>query len=93
MDVSDLSQCGQSVTTNLYVVDMYTCSHAKVYVESACMIPCRSIYSLSVFIAPLRAKKILNLRLFEDPATGKAWDKSAQDLNLEVLCVSQVSIL
>lgn len=37
-----------------------------------------------------RAKKLLNLRLFEDPATGKAWDKSVSDLNLEILCVSQV---
>lgn len=37
-----------------------------------------------------RASKLLNLRLFEDPATGKGWDKSVKDLGLEILCVSQV---
>ena len=37
-----------------------------------------------------RARKILNLRLFADPDSGKAWDKSVTDLGLEVLCVSQV---
>ncbi len=37
-----------------------------------------------------RAKKILNLRVFDNPANGKPWDKSASDLGLEILCVSQV---
>ena len=37
-----------------------------------------------------RAKKILSLRIFENPDNGKAWDKSITDLGLEVLCVSQV---
>ena len=40
-----------------------------------------------------RARKLLNLRLFEDPSSGKAWDKSVSDLGLEVLCVSQVGTL
>ena len=38
-----------------------------------------------------RARKLLNLRLFEDPATEKGWEKSVSDLGLEILCVSQVS--
>ena len=38
-----------------------------------------------------RAKKLLNLRIFENPEDGKPWDKSVKDLDLEVLCVSQVS--
>ena len=37
-----------------------------------------------------RARKLTNLRLFDDPATGKAWEKSVSDLGLEILCVSQV---
>ncbi len=37
-----------------------------------------------------RAKKVLNLRLFDNPVDGKPWDKSASDLGLEILCVSQV---
>ncbi len=40
-----------------------------------------------------RAKKVLNLRLFDNPADGKPWDKSASDLGLEILCVSQVRYL
>lgn len=39
-----------------------------------------------------RAKKILNLRVFDDPVQNKPWDKSVLDLGLEVLCVSQVGI-
>jgi len=38
------------------------------------------------------AKKILSVRLFDDPLSGKRWDKSAKDLNLEVLCVSQFTL-
>ena len=38
-------------------------------------------------------RKLLNLRLFANPETSKAWDKSVKDLNLEVLCVSQVCML
>lgn len=37
-----------------------------------------------------RAKKLVNLRLFENPENDKPWDKSIKDLNLEILCVSQV---
>ena len=38
------------------------------------------------------AKKILSVRLFENPATGKRWDKSVKDLDLEVMCVSQFTL-
>ena len=38
-----------------------------------------------------RARKLLNLRLFEEPTSGKGWEKSVFDLGLEILCVSQVS--
>ena len=38
------------------------------------------------------AKKILSTRIFDDPNTGKRWDKSVKDLNLEVLCVSQFTL-
>jgi D-tyrosyl-tRNA(Tyr) deacylase len=37
-------------------------------------------------------RKLLNLRLFENPETQKRWDKSVKDLQLEILCVSQVFI-
>jgi len=34
----------------------------------------------------------LNLRVFENPKNGdKPWDSSAKDLDLEIMCVSQVS--
>jgi len=38
------------------------------------------------------AKKILSIRLFDDPQTGKRWNKSVKDLDLEVLCVSQFTL-
>lgn len=39
------------------------------------------------------ARKLLNLRLFADPATpDRMWDKSVLDLGLEVLCVSQFTL-
>jgi len=38
-----------------------------------------------------RAKKILNLRLFEDD-NGKSWNKSVLDKGYEVLCISQVCV-
>ncbi|XP_046650870.1 D-aminoacyl-tRNA deacylase-like [Daphnia pulicaria] len=37
------------------------------------------------------ARKILNLRIFED-ANQKRWAKSTSDLNLEILCVSQFTL-
>lgn len=40
-----------------------------------------------------RARKLLNLRLFEEPTSGKGWEKSVSDLGLEILCVSQVSLI
>ena len=56
------------------------------------------VYHMTAWIANFiscfftRARKLLNLRVFEDPVTGKAWDKSVSDLGLEILCVSQVGI-
>ncbi|BFF89265.1 D-aminoacyl-tRNA deacylase [Drosophila madeirensis] len=35
-------------------------------------------------------RKILALRLFEDE--GKRWQKSAKDLQLEILCISQITL-
>jgi len=37
-------------------------------------------------------KKILGLKVFDDPITGKMWSKGLQDLHLEVLCVSQFTL-
>ena len=34
----------------------------------------------------------MNLRIFEDPESGKPWDKSVADVGLEILCVSQVCL-
>ena len=36
-----------------------------------------------------RARKIVNLRLFDDD-NGKPWEKSVADRKHEILCVSQV---
>ncbi len=38
------------------------------------------------------AKKLLSVRLFDNPDTGKRWDKSVKDMNYEVLCVSQFTL-
>lgn len=37
-------------------------------------------------------KKVLNLRVFEDDA-GKRWNKSVMDRQLELLCVSQFTLM
>eukprot|EP00095_Tigriopus_kingsejongensis_P003502 snap_masked-scaffold373_size192110-processed-gene-0.13 protein:Tk03502 transcript:snap_masked-scaffold373_size192110-processed-gene-0.13-mRNA-1 annotation:"d-tyrosyl-trna deacylase 1" len=37
-------------------------------------------------------RKVLNLRIFDNPDNGKRWDKSAKDLNLEILCISQFTL-
>ncbi|XP_058824421.1 D-aminoacyl-tRNA deacylase [Topomyia yanbarensis] len=37
------------------------------------------------------AKKLLNIRLFEDPA-GKRWSQSVLDQKLEILCISQFTL-
>ncbi|XP_037732668.1 D-aminoacyl-tRNA deacylase isoform X2 [Drosophila subpulchrella] len=41
-------------------------------------------------LSTCRVRKILALRLFEED--GKRWQKSAKDLNLELLCVSQFTL-
>ena len=38
-----------------------------------------------------RARKLVNLRIFDDDDKGKPWEKSVSDKNYEILCVSQVS--
>lgn len=38
-------------------------------------------------------RKILNMRLFANPESSKAWDKSVADCAYEVLCVSQFTLL
>ncbi|KAH3763657.1 D-aminoacyl-tRNA deacylase [Pelomyxa schiedti] len=38
------------------------------------------------------ARKILNLRLWNNPANGKKWDTSVMQNNLEILCVSQFTL-
>lgn len=40
---------------------------------------------------PLRVRKILNLRVFEDEG-GRHWAKSVMDKQYEVLCVSQFTL-
>uniref|UniRef100_A0A182JCL9 D-aminoacyl-tRNA deacylase n=1 Tax=Anopheles atroparvus TaxID=41427 RepID=A0A182JCL9_ANOAO len=38
------------------------------------------------------ARKLLNIRLFEEPASGKRWMESVVDQQLEILCVSQFTL-
>ena len=47
-------------------------------------------YSTPSVVCLYRATKLLNLRIFDDPETGKPWDKSVADVGMEILCVSQV---
>jgi len=42
--------------------------------------------------AKLMAKKLLAIRAFEEPGTDRRWAKGAQDLGLEILCVSQFTL-
>uniref|UniRef100_A0A7E4ZW17 D-aminoacyl-tRNA deacylase n=1 Tax=Panagrellus redivivus TaxID=6233 RepID=A0A7E4ZW17_PANRE len=37
-------------------------------------------------------RKIMNLRLWDDPENGKKWDKSVKDLDYDVLTVSQFTL-
>uniref|UniRef100_A0A182SM50 D-aminoacyl-tRNA deacylase n=1 Tax=Anopheles maculatus TaxID=74869 RepID=A0A182SM50_9DIPT len=38
------------------------------------------------------ARKLLNLRLFDEPTTGKRWTSSVVDQQLEILCISQFTL-
>ncbi|XP_053667500.1 D-aminoacyl-tRNA deacylase [Anopheles marshallii] len=38
------------------------------------------------------ARKLLNLRLFDEPTSGKRWTESVVDQQLEILCVSQFTL-
>jgi len=42
--------------------------------------------------AELLCRKLLTARLFSDPATGRAWDKSVVDTGLDVLSISQFTL-
>ncbi|KAI6230800.1 D-aminoacyl-tRNA deacylase [Aphelenchoides fujianensis] len=37
-------------------------------------------------------RKLLNLRLFDHPESGKRWNRSVVDCGLEILCVSQFTL-
>ncbi|TKR77814.1 hypothetical protein L596_018722 [Steinernema carpocapsae] len=37
-------------------------------------------------------RKLVGIRLFSNEENGKRWDKSAKDLGLEILCVSQFTL-
>ncbi|CAE6439384.1 unnamed protein product [Rhizoctonia solani] len=37
--------------------------------------------------------KILSLKVFDDPATGAMWKKSVKDVEGEILCVSQFTLM
>lgn len=49
------------------------------------------IFKLIQEIHFFRSRKLLSLRLFED-RDGKRWQKSVQDENFEILCVSQFTL-
>ena len=72
----------------------FTCIHVHTYSSIdpslwICII-IHVVLSNSFNPTTCRATKLLNLRVFDDPATGKPWDKSVTDVGLEILCVSQV---
>lgn len=39
------------------------------------------------------ANKILSLKVFDDPSTGAMWKRSVKDIEGEILCVSQFTLM
>ena len=46
--------------------------------------------SLALTLPRNSARKLLNMRLFSNAETSRAWDRSVMDESAELLCVSQV---
>ena len=68
----------------------FTCIHVHTYAPLLIPLSAYVHVVLTHLVTKCRATKLLNLRVFDDPATGKPWDKSVTDVGLEILCVSQV---
>lgn len=60
-------------------------------------VSCSTIKTLQKYLPEIdsifvyRARKLLNIRLFDDEA-GKRWQKSVKDMEYEILCVSQFTL-
>lgn len=50
-----------------------------------------SLVFAKLFFMCFSARKLLSIRLFDDDS-GKRWQKSVKDMNLEMLCVSQFTL-
>uniref|UniRef100_A0A182QBF4 D-aminoacyl-tRNA deacylase n=1 Tax=Anopheles farauti TaxID=69004 RepID=A0A182QBF4_9DIPT len=47
---------------------------------------------MKAIVQRVTARKLLNLRLFEEASTGKRWMQSVMDQQLEIMCVSQFTL-